>query len=133
MTRRRLSSGPARRDGFSLVSVIIAMVLLSVGVLALAGANAASLRVASTEGTRSVALQIARSHLEFLRTRSSTTLASEGETRVDETGVAASDGTFRRTVTVRTISADILSVEVKVVSPQEQTVVLETQVPRTPW
>jgi Tfp pilus assembly protein PilV len=116
-----------------LVSVIIAMVLLSVGVLALAGANAASLRVAATEGTRSVALQIARSHLEFLRTRRTTTLASQAETRVDETGLVSTSGLFRRTVTVRTISTDVLSVEVRVVSPQGQAVVLETQVPRTTW
>jgi type IV pilus assembly protein PilV len=121
------------RRGFTLISVIIAIVLLSVGVLALAGANATALRVFNTEGVRTTALQIARAHMESLRGRDPTTLTSEGAVAVNELGVPAAGGRFSRTVTVTTVDSALVSVQVQVTAQTGRPVVLETQVFRPTW
>jgi type IV pilus assembly protein PilV len=95
---RRLRRG--LRRGFTLISVIIALILLSVGVMALAGANAAALRTFNREGVRSTALEIARAHLERLRGINPSLLASETGVRVNALGDPDVAGTFTRTVTV---------------------------------
>lgn len=143
MTRRRRSTRRASaqaqrlrraaRAGFTLISVIIAIVLLSVGVLALAGANATALRVFNTEGVRTTALQIARAHMESLRGRDPTTLTSEGAVAVDELGQAVSGGRYSRTVTITTVDSSLVSVQVQVTPQVGRPVVLETQVFRPSW
>ena len=127
----RLRSG--LRRGFTLISVIIAIVLLSVGVLALAGANATALRVFNTEGIRTTAMQIARSHLESLRGRDPTTLTSESATAVNELGVPTTGGRFQRQVTVAQIDSALVRVQVQVTSQVGRPVVLETQIYKPTW
>ncbi len=138
----RRSSGRVRRlrvllrrhaKGFTLISVIIAMVLLSVGVLALAGANATALRVFNTEGVRTSALQIARSHLESLRGRDPSTLVNEALTNVNELGAPTVDGRFGRIVTVSQLDSALIRVQVEVRPQIGRPVVLETQVFRPTW
>ncbi|MDX2183877.1 MAG: prepilin-type N-terminal cleavage/methylation domain-containing protein [Gemmatimonadaceae bacterium] len=119
--------------GFTLISVIIAMVLLSVGVLALAGANATALRVFNTEGVRTSALQIARSHLESLRGRDPSTLVNEALTNVNELGAPTVDGRFGRIVTVSQLDSALIRVQVEVRPQIGRPVVLETQVFRPTW
>lgn len=130
--RRRPRRG---RAGFTLISVIIAIVLLSVGILALAGANATALRVFNTEGVRTTAVQIARSHLESLRGRDPSTLTSEAAVAVNELGAPTAGGRFSRLVTVTTVDSALVSVRVQV-TPTTGTgrpVVLETQIFRPSW
>jgi Tfp pilus assembly protein PilV len=136
--RRRLrpvhaSATRRTRRGFTLISVIIAMVLLSVGVLALAGANATALRVFNTEGVRTNAVQIARSHVETLRGRDPATLVSEPATAVNELGAPTVGGRYQRTVEVATIDSTLLRLVVTVTAPVGRPVVLETQVYRPIW
>lgn len=134
MRLRRLRALVRRgRRGFTLISVIIAMVLLSVGVLALAGANATALRVFNTEGVRTSALQIARSHLESLRGRDPSTLVSEALTNVNEMGAPTVDGRFSRLVTVSQLDSALIRVQVEVRPQIGRPVVLETQVFRPTW
>ena len=128
---RRVPPGThARRDGFTLISVIIAMMLLSVGVLALAGATQVSMGAVNSENTRNVALQLARSYLEQVRGRDAALLVTEPDARIDETGAANAAGRFRRTLTVEA-TADSALVRVRVnVSAQSGAwpVVMETLV-----
>jgi type IV pilus assembly protein PilV len=128
---RRLRRIPRR--GFTLISVIIAIVLLSVGVLALAGANATALRVFNTEGIRTSALQIARSHLESLRGRDPTTLANEPLTQVNELGVVTAGGRFGRQVTVTQVDSALVRVQVQVTPVAGRPVTLETQIYKPTW
>lgn len=135
--RRRLAPArelsPRGRKGFTLISVIIAMVLLSVGVLALAGANATALRVFNTEGVRTNAVQIARSHVETLRGRDPATLVSEPATAVNELGAPTVGGRYRRTVAVSVIDSTLLRLVVTVTAPVGRPVILETMVYRPIW
>lgn len=129
-----MTRAPARRRaGFTLVSVILAMVLMSIGVLALVGANATALRTLNTEGVRVTALQIARSALESARARPPATLASEGPTAVDERGIPAADGAYLRTITVAPVDSSLWQLVVEVRPPGARSVVLETQVLRRTW
>lgn len=109
------------------------MVLLSVGVLALAGANATALRVFNSEGVRTSALQIARSHLESLRGRDPTTLVSENLLQVNELGTPTVGGRFGRVVTVSQLDSALVRVQVEVRPQIGRPVILETQVFRPTW
>jgi type IV pilus assembly protein PilV len=121
------------RRGFTLISVIIAIVLLSVGVLALAGANATALRVFNTEGIRTSALQIARTYMESLRGRDPTTLANEPLTQVNELGVVTPGGRFGRQVTVTQLDSALIGVQVQVTPATGRAVVLETHIYKPTW
>jgi type IV pilus assembly protein PilV len=129
----RAAGASRARAGFTLISVIIAMVLLSVGVLALAGANATALRVYNTEGVRTNAVQIARSHVETLRGRDPSTLTSEPSVAVNELGTPTVGGRYQRSVTVTTLEPTLLNLTVTVTAPVGRPVVLETQIYRPVW
>lgn len=139
MTPRQLPRGPRRRPrgraGFTLVSVIIAMVLLNVGVLALAGAMQVSMRVVNTENTRNTALQLARSYLEQVRGRNPDLLTTEPTTRIDETGAVNVNGRYQRTLTVAALTdTTLIRVRVDVASLSgARPVSMETLVFRPIW
>ncbi len=56
-----------RQAGFSLAELLVAVTLLSVGALALAGTAAAVLRLLATGGVRAAAAVLVESHLELVR------------------------------------------------------------------
>jgi prepilin-type N-terminal cleavage/methylation domain-containing protein len=58
-----------RRGGFTLIEVVIAIVLLSVGALALAGSAAAMARQMARNGRRERATMLARSQAEESQSR----------------------------------------------------------------
>jgi Tfp pilus assembly protein PilV len=108
------------RDGFTLISVIIAVTLLSVGILALANSMYHVVRVTRIENQRTHALQIATLYMEEVRSRNPWTLASEGPTMVDSLGTANASGTFTRQMTVTSENAQLVRV-VLTVTPRGTT------------
>lgn len=96
----RVSRGPQARSGFGMVSLLIAIVLLAIGVIALSASSTylTSLHTDAAERSRATALAI--SYMEEVKTRDPAGLASEGPVSVDETGAAAPDGAFARRMTV---------------------------------
>jgi type IV pilus assembly protein PilV len=74
----RRSSAAARRDrsGFTLVELMVAMMLLSVGMLALASSSAVVIKQMTEAGTMSVASSVAQTRMERLRTAASTCAAA---------------------------------------------------------
>jgi type IV pilus modification protein PilV len=126
--------GAKRRAGFTLVSVIVALLLLTVGVMALANANLYALRAVNSETDRTTALQIARSYMETLRGRDPTLLVSEAEAKVNDIGTVATTGRFFRTTTVTVLSTLLSRVTVQVRLPRGTTpIVMETLVYRRPF
>jgi len=85
--------------GFTLISVILAVVILSIGILALGRSQQMLIRAQATSEARNVALGIARNYIEEVRSRTAIP-ASEGNTVVDETGTASGGGHYARSLTV---------------------------------
>lgn len=88
------------RGGFSLLSVLVAVVLLGVGVAALSSAGIYVLAAKTSASSRAAAVSIAVSRMEELKAQDPATLASESPVQVDETGAPTAGGAFTRSVTV---------------------------------
>jgi Tfp pilus assembly protein PilV len=88
-----------REAGFTLISVIMAVVILSIGIMALGRSQAMLVRAQATSAQRGVALGIARNYIEEVRSRT-TALASEGVAMVDETGTLAAGGVYGRSLAI---------------------------------
>ncbi len=86
--------------GFSIISVVIAILLLSVGILALSRTGAEITRAHTSTAARSTALAIARGYLEEIRSRDPLTLASEPAVKVDGSGQVSANGAYTRSVDV---------------------------------
>jgi len=110
----KLRNGEA---GFTLISVMMAVVLLTIGILALSRTQSLVLSAHSSAATRTTALEIARAYLENLRSRDPSTLATESALKVDETGVANANGPYTRSVTVQSLSSNLKQVTVTVTTP----------------
>ncbi len=107
--------------GFTLISVIVAIVILSTGLLALARAQALLVATQTNTANRSTALDIARGYTEVLRSRDAWTLVSEGAATVNAFGVADVNGKYTRTTTVAILAPNLLSVLVQVNYPRAAT------------
>lgn len=108
----------ASRRGFSLVSVVFAIVLLVLGLLALARSQTMLAATQGTTGDRNRAYALARTHMETLRSRPPATLASETAVTIDSLGRPAAGGVYTRSVRVDPQSANLLNVSVLVHYPR---------------
>jgi Tfp pilus assembly protein PilV len=106
------------QSGFSLISVLFALVLLAVGITALARSGAAVVEVHSNTALRTQAIAIARGHMELIRGSDPDELASETAITVDETGRPDVAGKFVRSVTVEDVEHNLVRVEVVVDYPR---------------
>ncbi len=104
--------------GFTLVSVIVAIMILSTGLLALARAQAMLVATQANTANRSNALTIARDYTEVLRSRDAWTLVSEAGTRVNGRGQVDGAGAFTRNTTVAILAPNLLQVTIQVVYPR---------------
>jgi prepilin-type N-terminal cleavage/methylation domain-containing protein len=111
-------NAPRRDRGFTLVSVLVALAILSIGLLALARAQAAIVASQGNTANRTVALTIARDHAEVLRSRDPWTLVSEAPVAVDARGQPLAGGAYRRSTTVTVLAANLLQVQVIVTYPR---------------
>jgi type IV pilus assembly protein PilV len=109
---------PRRDRGFTLVSVLVALAILSIGLLALARAQAAMVASQGNTANRTVALTIARDYAEVLRSRSPWTLVSEAPVAVDARGQPVAGGAYRRTTNVTVLANNLLQVQVVVSYPR---------------
>ena len=105
-------------SGFSLVSVLFALVLLAVGISALARSGAAVVEAHATTAARTQAVAIARGHMELIRGSDPDDLASETAIAVDEAGQPDVNGKFLRSVTVEDVEHNLVMVEVVVDYPR---------------
>ena len=112
------------KRGFTLISVMIAVVIMAVGVLALSKTLTGAMQANTRAGLRTVALDIARQRMEFLRgqrPQDMADFAEAGGIDVDETGRVVSGGKYRRTVVVADVRANLVSVTVRVTYPNATT------------
>ena len=112
------ANGPRFREGFTLVSMIVAIVLLTVGILALGNANTNTIKHQTMAQNRTNAVAIARAYLEEVRSRDAWALASEPVVQVGADGVEATGGVYSRSLTVSEVRNNLLLVELAVDFPR---------------
>jgi Tfp pilus assembly protein PilE len=86
--------------GIGMVSVLVAIVLLAIGVVAISASSAYMVSLQTDASERARATAIAVAYMEEVKMRVPQTLASEDTVAVSETGTAAADGAFLRALTV---------------------------------
>lgn len=105
------------RAGFTLISVMIALVMMSIGVLALSRTLTASVEANTRAANRTVALDIARQRMEFLRAQPSASLSGFAEpsgVKVDGDGHPNGQGAYTRSVIMNGIRTGLMQVTVRV-------------------
>jgi Tfp pilus assembly protein PilE len=116
---RRMQGGPGfGRGGFTLISVIVAVALLTIGVLALSRTTTSVTYAQTSATSRTIALSIARAHMERVRSRNPWTLVPEAPVRVDATGALDAEGEFLRSVDVFEEAPNLLRVTIEVAYPR---------------
>ncbi len=113
-----MTTSKRREAGFTLVSVMIAVILLCLGLIALAKAEGVLARAETDTANRSSALAIAQGYTEVIRSRDPATLASESAVQVDVYGQPAAGGLYSRSMTVTSDAANLLRVTVTVDYPR---------------
>jgi type IV pilus assembly protein PilV len=114
------------RRGFTLVSMIVALVLLTVGLMSLASANAQTVTLQTVAQNRTNAIAIGRAYLEEMRTRDPWDLESEPAVKLNADGLPSSQGAYTRTVTVTVVRQNLVNLEVRVDFPRASKPVLLT-------
>lgn len=107
----------SRRAGFSLISVVVAILLLSIGALAFMQTAYTAMAMENLSSTRSSALGIALSHMEFLRSNDPALVSSESPVKVNERGEIDANGVFEREVKVEDVSDRLRKITVLVAFP----------------
>lgn len=118
MRTHRAEARARTRKGFTLISMMVAMVLLVVGVSALAGANGSTIKLQTLAQNRTNAIAIGRSYVEEIRTRDPWLVESESAVRLDADGRPSSAGAYTRSVTVRETRNNLVEIEVRVDFPR---------------
>ncbi|UCC71808.1 MAG: hypothetical protein JSV86_15745 [Gemmatimonadota bacterium] len=97
---RRVQIIAASELGMGIVSVLVAIVLLAIGVVAISASSAfmASLQTDASERARATAIAV--TYMEEVKMRVPSTLASEDTVNVDVTGAVDANGPFLRILTV---------------------------------
>jgi type IV pilus assembly protein PilV len=110
---------PGKNEGgFTLISVLIAIVMLSVGLVALARSQAMLMTTQNRLANANTALSIARGYMEQVRGRDPWTLATEPAIAVDEYGIANVAGTYRRSMDVTLDATNLVRTTVSVTFPR---------------
>jgi type II secretion system protein I len=107
--------------GFTLISVLLAVMMLTIALVALARTQGLLTAAESSVSNRSVALAVATGHLEQLRGIDPSKLASEGVVAVDAQGQPAADGPYRRSTVVTLDRPNLVRVRVIVAYPRGPT------------
>jgi len=110
---------PANNEaGFTLVSVMIAVCLLSLALMALAKSQGVLARSETDTANRSSALAVAQGYTEVVRSRDPNTLASEPAVQVDANGAPAVGGPYTRSTVVSSDAPNLLRVTITVDYPR---------------
>ena len=112
--------------GFGLVSVMVAIVLLSVGVLSLSQLLTQSVSMQTIIASRTTALDVARSYMEEVRGLDPLLVATTPEVRVNERGDVDANGLFTRELTITAVSLHLVEATVIVTLPRSNPIRLVT-------
>jgi len=104
--------------GNTLIAVTVALIILAVGLTALARTQTALLSARNIADNRSVALSVARGYMEELRARDPATLANEGPVSLNERGDIVPGGPYSGSVEVTQVGANLLRLRVLVSVPR---------------
>ncbi len=107
-------------DGFTILSVLVAIVMLSIGILALSHSGTQAMAAQTLAGNRSTALAIGRTHMEAVRSRQPDQVLSESPIKVDATGTVSPGGVFTRSVVVTDVRHNLKEVWVIVEFPRSR-------------
>lgn len=105
------------KQGFSLISTLIAVVILAIGILALAKTSAGVVRAGAQAAFRTEAVSVARAYMEEVRSRQPSNLISEAAVACDREGVPNANGPYTRSVVVTDVASNLKSVRVVVTMP----------------
>ncbi len=112
--------------GFGLISVLVAIVLLSVGVLSISQVLTQSVSMQTIMSIRTTALDLARAYMEDVKSRDPLTLVSEAAVRVNDKGVEDSNGIFTRELVVTSVALHLDEITVIVTTPRSSPISLVT-------
>jgi len=105
------------RAGYSLISVVVALVLLLVGIASLARTQMEAIRSQRGDAGRGQALALATAYMEELRSRDPATVVAEALVNVDSIGAVSASGKFQREVLVTNDAINLKRVTVRVTPP----------------
>jgi type IV pilus assembly protein PilV len=111
-------SRAADERGFTLISVLLAVMMLTIGLVALARTQTILIATESGVASRAVALAVATGYLEQLRGIDPSKLASEGAVAVDADGQPAPDGPYQRSTEVTLDQTNLVRLRVIVAYPR---------------
>lgn len=106
------------RRGFSMVSMIVALVLLGVGVGALGKSSAETLRYQNIAQNKTNAIAIARGYVENVRTRDPWLLQSESAVKVDADGSLSASGLYSRAMEMTVERNNLVRLKISVKYPR---------------
>ena len=107
-----------RESGFAMVGLLVAVLLLSVGVVSLMSSAVTAFSMQTDAATRTTALEIASSYMELVKSRDPVLIVSESGVAVDEDGIPVTGGDFVRSVTVDSGGKDLKRIVVTVDFPR---------------
>lgn len=121
--RQECSTGGKRlalrnRHGFTVVSMLVAIILLAVGLTSLATASGNTITMQTLAQNRTNAIAIARSFMEEVRTRDPWTLVSETGVRLNADGQTVATGAYVRAMEVAVTRQNLLRINVTVAFPR---------------
>ena len=126
-TQQKHEPSVQRHDaGFGLVSVMVAIVLLSVGVLSLSQVLTQSVAMQTIIASRTSGLDVARSYMEEVRGLDPLLVQAEPAVRVNEMGEEDSNGLFTKELTVTTVDLHLVEATVIVTMPRSNPIRLVT-------
>ena len=111
-------SGARDERGFTLISVLLAVMMLTIGLVALARTQAMLITSERGVSNRSVALAVATGYLEQLRGIDPAKLASEAPVAVGADGQPAPNGPYQRSTVVSLDQTNLVRVRVIVAYPR---------------
>ena len=112
--------------GMSLISVMIAIILLSIGVTSVSQVLTQSVAMQTIVAMRTTGLDVARSYMEEVRGRDPLTVTAEAEVRVNDRGEVDSNGRFLRELTIQTVDLHLVEAIVIVTLPRSNPIRLVT-------
>ena len=117
---------PRHDAGFGLISVMVAIVLLSVGVLSLSQLLTQSVSMQTIIASRTSGLDVARSYMEEVKGLDPLLVEATPEVRVNEKGEEDSNGLFTKELTVTTVQLHLVEATVIVTMPRSNPIRLVT-------
>ena len=107
--------------GFSLISVLLAVMMLTIGLVALARTQALLTAAESGVSNRAGALAVGTAYLEQLRGADPSTLVSEAPVAVDADGQPSATGAYQRSTVVTLDQTNLVRLRVLVAYPHGPT------------